>query len=249
MRNMIGLLVVAAVLSAAGCSGARAGVSLSVSVGHTAVCEPCDDCGYYSDPCMHREDLIVINNDLVGFWIRLPTGRWVFRCRSMWYDGGLDEWHYSAWWDNFFVSYSCHCRDAFHGYCPFHGARFGFYMQRHYPRYWERHYRHHPGPRGHKMEKHSVYGDGRERAGSGTVRRAAPVNHPITIVEKVKPVDPGQNRPADRSMGARIDRSDNRGPAVSGRGEIRAKSVPAERRSGSGATVNRTGLRRELGRR
>lgn len=52
--------------------------------------------GYVME-CEDREDLIVISPDLIGFWVRLPSGRFVLHCRSVWYNSKTDILYYGPW--------------------------------------------------------------------------------------------------------------------------------------------------------
>lgn len=95
-RLIVALAVVVAVFSA---SNAQVGLSVNINVnrpahppeGYVATCD---------DDDMFREDLVVINNTCVGFWVILPTGRRILHCRNMWYDRKAGDWYYGPWHEN-----------------------------------------------------------------------------------------------------------------------------------------------------
>jgi hypothetical protein len=140
MRNFLGTAV-AVVLSMVffpNCAGtANAGLAVSVSVGASAGCpdgyvyDECNDC---YDDVMDWDNAIILNDNLVGFWVLLPSGQWALRCRSMLYNSGSYEWTFGPWWYDYSISYGCNCHNSYVAYgCPFHGVRFHTYMVRHYP--------------------------------------------------------------------------------------------------------------------
>lgn len=94
------------------------------------------------DEDMVREDLEVID-DMVGFWIQLPSGRYAFHYRRMWYCPQEDEWYYGPWCDDRGRSYR-------------HYPRFRDHMCHKYPKYYERRFHHHE-----KYKKHRDRGDDR----------------------------------------------------------------------------------------
>jgi len=91
MRKILGLSMLLTLLAVPAAvtpvyAGASVGLSLEVRSGYST----CDD----FDADMDWDNLIVINNDRIGFWIMLPSGMQVFHCRDMYYDYGCDEWRY-----------------------------------------------------------------------------------------------------------------------------------------------------------
>jgi hypothetical protein len=88
------------------------------------------------DDDIDRDNLIVISDNEVGYWKQLPSGRWAFRYRTVWYDGDRDRWQYGPWKVNLSIGYGCHCRDGYERYCPVHGIRYSHYM-REYPAVYE----------------------------------------------------------------------------------------------------------------
>jgi hypothetical protein len=129
-------LIVAVAIVFAVCSTGNAQVGLSVNInvnrpaqapeGYVATCD---------DDDMFREDLFVINNTCVGFWVVLPTGGRVLHCRNMWYDRKTRDWYYGPWREDRTVTYVGYR----HG--PYYNVRFHDYMHRTYPRYYERRFR------------------------------------------------------------------------------------------------------------
>lgn len=129
MRNLIAVPAIAAVMLAASClAPARAGVSVSINVGIPVGYSTGED-----DIDMNNDELIVLNNDRVGFWIMLPNGRWAFKYRPMWFHRDYDEWYYGPWAIDYSMPYD-----------PFWSSRcvrFQVYMNRHYPVYYGRFFR------------------------------------------------------------------------------------------------------------
>jgi hypothetical protein len=132
MRKMFALPVVLSMLAIPASvvpttAGPRVGFSVEFGSGYIG----CND--FEED--MDWDNLIVINNDRIGFWLVLPSGMCVFHCRNMWYDNGYDEWRYGPWWDDYTMSYGR----------PYHGVSFHIYMERYYPRYHARYFYHDNG--------------------------------------------------------------------------------------------------------
>jgi len=129
-------LIVAGAVVFAVCSSGNAQVGLSVNInvnrpaeapeGYVATCD---------DDDMFREDLFVINNSCVGFWVVLPNGVHVLHCRNMWYDRQTRDWYYGPWHEDRTVSFARYSRG------PYYNVRFHDYMHRTYPRYYERRFR------------------------------------------------------------------------------------------------------------
>jgi hypothetical protein len=147
MRNLIGTavaVVLSMMLLPSCCSTANAGVSVSMSVGTSAGCQGCPGEGYVFEDCsddgMDWDNVIILNDNQIGFWVLLENGNWALRCRSMWYNSGSYEWTFGPWWYDYSISYVCHCHDSYVSYsCPFHGVRFHNYMSIHY-RDWHNRY-------------------------------------------------------------------------------------------------------------
>ena len=53
--------------------------------------------GYEEYDCDSRADLIVISPNVIGFWVSLPSGRMVLRCRDVWYDDRGGRMFYGPW--------------------------------------------------------------------------------------------------------------------------------------------------------
>ena len=154
MRNLIGLAVALALLSIPGCSRVYAGPAVSVTI----------SAGYsnYWDDDMDWDNVVIIDNTRIGFWVMLPSGRWVLRCRSMWWNSGLAEWSFGPWWYDYSIVYGTY-------FVPFH-----WYMHSYYPR-WHNHYFSHRG--GHyirRVDRHPVYRDNHPGYKAPAVRHEAP---------------------------------------------------------------------------
>jgi hypothetical protein len=135
MKNLIGLSVLAAMmLIPCYAQTAQAGASVSVSVGFGTGYATC-----YDDD-MDWDNVIVIDNSTVGFWVMLPSGHWVLRCRSMWWNQDCDDWCFGPWYYNYSIAYGCHCHDHFAYYCPFHAIRFHAFMNMHYRPWHDRYF-------------------------------------------------------------------------------------------------------------
>jgi hypothetical protein len=193
MRTII-TVSVAAVLFAAVLSNAGSGVSVQVSVGGPAGYVSYSNCDWDN---MDREDLIIVNDNMVGFWVMLPSGRWVFRCRSMWYNNGYDEWCYGPWWDNYSFTYSA--MGPFHLFGAHVGVWFHPYIYKHYPKYWRRAYANRELP----FRERLARDDGNFRFEDRRDHNWSPGNHPIMTVETTRIVTPGRTHSADRDGGIR----------------------------------------------
>jgi hypothetical protein len=245
MRTMIGAVSITAILFAAVWTNASAAVSVEVSVGSP---------GYvlYNDrdyDDMDREDLIVIDNSQVGFWVMLPSGRWVFRCRSMWYDNVWDEWHYGPWWDNYSIAFAPNCSDAFHLFHPYHGSWYHSYMHNHYPRYWERNYGHRRLPFHDRLDRHAFNPRFDNHGDRNMTSRMAPGNHPTKIIETTRIITPDRTHSPDRDGALR--KSDNRQPGVSAPApdNSRSRTMDNNSRPTNKPSSQRNNMRHELGRR
>jgi hypothetical protein len=189
MRKLFGTAVAVALSMVLfpNCAGtANASVAVSVSIGASAGCpgegyayEDCDD------DVMDWDDAIILNDNLIGFWVLLPGGQWALRCRSMWYNSGSYEWTFGPWWYDNSISYTCCCHDGYVSYaCPFHGARFHTYMISHYPTWHQRYFvyghdRYQP-----RVERHIIVNRGRYyRHDEPAIYRTNPVHQsrPATI--------------------------------------------------------------------
>lgn len=132
MRRLI--VALAIVLAAFSAGNAQIGLSVNINVNRSAQAPE----GYIAtcdDDDMFREDLCVINNTCVGFWVVLPTGVHVLHCRNMWYDRQTRDRYYGPWHEDRTVSFARYSRG------PYYNVRFHDYMHRTYPRYYERRFR------------------------------------------------------------------------------------------------------------
>jgi hypothetical protein len=169
MRNLLGTavaVVLSMVLLPNCCSTANAnGLSVSVSVGAMA---GCPEEGYeYSDidcddEVMDWDNVIILNDNLIGFWVLLPGNHWALRCRSMWYNSGSYEWTFGPWWYDNTIAYGCHCSGGYTSYyCPFHGVRFHNYMGLHYRDWHNRYFVYNNDRYQPRVERHIIVNRGR----------------------------------------------------------------------------------------
>jgi hypothetical protein len=77
----------------------------------------------YVDDYEPREDLVVISPNIIGFWVKLPSGRFVLHYRSTWYDDKNCRMYYGPWKKD-------HNR-AYHNYSRYDDV----YIVQHYPKY------------------------------------------------------------------------------------------------------------------
>jgi hypothetical protein len=136
MRNFFGTAVAVALSMVLfpSCAGtANAAVSVSVSVGASAGCPEgyvYEDYADYDNEVMDWDNVIILNDNLLGYWVLLPGNHWALRCRSMWYNSGSYEWTFGPWWYDYSVSYNS----------PLPGVRFHIYMASHYPTWHNRYF-------------------------------------------------------------------------------------------------------------
>lgn len=263
MRNLIGLAVALSLLSIPGCSRVYGGPSVSVTISS----------GYstYWDDDMDWDNVVMIDDSRIGIWVMLPSGRWVLRCRSMWWDSGYSEWCFGPWWYDYSISY------GYHSPWPFYGVGFHTYMHRHHPR-WHNHYFSHRG--GHyirRVDRHPFYRDNRAghnapvirheapRTGDRTVR-PAPQRDNAPVIQREPQRTSGQvvqpqkqterttvitrERTVTRTDGGdRIQRTNNAGP--SRQAEVtRSRTITRDNSTRSGGSTTRTDTRsREIRRR
>lgn len=233
MRNLIGISVLAAMLLIPGCaSTAQAGASVSVSVGFGVSYSSC----LYED--IDWNNVYVIDNSRIGIWIMLPDGRWLLRCRTMWWNADYDDWYFGPWYYDYSIAYS-----RFYAWQPFHAIRFHIYMHNHYRPWHNRYFHHHNGRyiRRHDIRSHSSHNVQRhdvrrnapiiarehKPARVAEVRREGRNERPAIIVRESKqPVRiDGNNRPeriekkqpaqvSNRNHGNRIERCSSRSKHV-----------------------------------
>ena len=214
MRKLFGTAVAVAMSMAflpTFCSTANAEMAVSVSIGASAGC-PGD--GYVYEDCdedvMDWDNAIILNDNLIGFWVLLPGGQWALRCRSMWYNSGSYEWTFGPWWYDNSISYDCHCHDGYVSYaCPFHGARFHTYMISHYPVWHSRYFVYSHDRYQPRVERQIIVNRGRYyRHDEPAIYRTHPVqqSHPATIQSTTVIT---RNREIDRPV--RIDNSRSNG--------------------------------------
>jgi hypothetical protein len=142
-------------------------MTVSVSVGASAG-YGCPGEGYeYSDidcdeDVMDWDNVIILNDNLIGFWVVLPGGTWALRCRSMWYNSGSYEWTFGPWWYDNSISYGCHCSGGYTSYyCPFHSVRFHHYMSRSYNNWHSRYFVYNHDRYQPRVERHIIVNRGR----------------------------------------------------------------------------------------
>lgn len=154
MRNIFGtaLVVVLSAVLLPNCAGsANAGMTISVSINASSGCPD----GYVYDDCggddIDWDNVIILNDNLLGYWVLLPGGHWALRCRAMWYDSGSFEWTFGPWWYDYTVTYGS----------PINAVGFHVYMHRHYPAWHDRYFvscqnRYQP-----RIERHIILNTGR----------------------------------------------------------------------------------------
>ena len=192
MRKLFGTAVaigLSMVLLPSCCSTANAGVSVAVSVGASAG-YGCPGEGYEYEDCnddvMDWDNVIILNDNLIGFWVLLPGNHWALRCRSMCYNSGAFEWTYGPWWYDNSISYGCHCSEGYISYsCPFHGVRFHNYMSRNYRDWHNRYFVYNHDRYQPRVERHIIVNRGRY------IRHDEPViyrSHSTERVQQCRPV-------------------------------------------------------------
>jgi hypothetical protein len=260
MRNLIGMSVLAAMMLIPNCATtAQAGASVSVSVGFGVRYANF----YYED--IDWDNVYVIDNSRIGIWIMLPDGRWVLRCRSMWWNSDYDDWCFGPWYYDYSIAYG-----NFYAWQPYHAIRFHVYMHQHYRPWHARYFNHHNGR---YIRRHDVRHNGGHDAYRHNARRNAPVvtrqheparvtevrrdghNERTTVIvrEKKQPVRiDGGNRPEriekrqpaqvnNSSRSAQVDRNNSR----SGHTDL-SRPRTGNRESGNrGNTVTKTQTRRD----
>lgn len=249
MKKLIGMSLLAAMVIVPGCATtAQAGASVSVSVGIGS--------GYstYYDEDLDWNNMIVIDNSTVGFWVMLPSGQWVFRCRSMWWNADYDNWCFGPWYYNYSIAYRCHCHSHYHGYCPFHAVRFHAYMHTNYRPWHERHFASHQGYYVQRYRSHEEYrrnhpstvvirennrGHGTREKTTVIVREKEPVR--IDGGTRQQRVEPRRSAPVnERRMEPRMSQGTER------RGAEMTRSRTVTRESGNrSTTITRTETRRD----
>jgi hypothetical protein len=129
MRNLIAVpAMFAAMLTIGSMTPSNAGVSVSFSVGMPVGYSTCED-----DPEMDNSSLIMLGDGRIGYWTMLPDGRWVMRCRSMWFNRGYEAWCYGPWMIDYSVGYD--------PYWSVHFVNFYDFIHVNYPRYYDRNFR------------------------------------------------------------------------------------------------------------
>ncbi|MBN1128761.1 MAG: hypothetical protein JXA71_07230 [Chitinispirillaceae bacterium] len=242
MRNLIRMSVLAAIMLIPGCaSTARAGASVSVSVN---VGTPFS-AWYDSD--LDWDNAIVIDNSRIGFWVMLPSGRWVLRCRSMWWNTAYDDWCFGPWYYDYSIAYCNHC----YGNYPFPVVRFHVYMHRYYRPWHTRHFTHHSG----RYVRHTAVRH-HEPARVRQVRRGRTYEQPAVIVKKTKQparsiqktaVIVKESKPSVRNDGGTRDtRINNSRGSAGDKQPAMTRSSSSSRTSGNrSGTVTRTQTRRD----
>jgi hypothetical protein len=253
MRKMFGIgAVLVLVAVSASVVPTEAGVSVQFSVGTHAGYVPF----YDLEDDLDWDNMVVVDNDRVGFWVMAPSGRWVFRCRNMWYDYSCDEWRYGSWWYDYSLSYD-----------PFYGVRFHIFMNRHYPRYHERYFYHDNGFYFRYNHRYNNYRHGQgDRHSDYNAPPRIERNEPAIHREKqsVQQVNPVQRevsrttvitreptRPVRTDGGDRINRTSSGRSYGSQTQVVRERSATTARvqPSSNGTRVTRTETRREMQRR
>jgi hypothetical protein len=85
-----------------------------------------------SDTCMFREDLFIINDSTVGYWVPGVQRKYSLNYRTMKYDSAKDLWYFGQWrLDN---------AASFRGYrkSSFFRMKFFNYIENKTPKYYQR---------------------------------------------------------------------------------------------------------------
>jgi hypothetical protein len=249
MRKMLGIPMVIAMLTVPACVvPTEAGVSVQISIGaHTGYVP-----FYELEDDIDWNNMVIVDNNRIGLWIMGPSGRWVFRCRDMWYDNACDEWRYGPWGYDYNLTYG-----------SFNGIGFHVFMNQYYPRYHERYFYHDNGfysrydhryfdRRGsYRREhdgRHSDYNAPRMERNEPAIHRekqgvqqVAPARERTTVITRM-PTQSARTDGGDRI--ARANRPSS-GPAVRERSATAARVQP----SSNGTGVTRSEIRSRAQRR
>jgi hypothetical protein len=228
MRNL--LETAAVVLSMAllpNC--AKAGLTVSVSVG-------CPEGYEYTDidydDAMDWDNVIILNDNQIGFWVLLSGNHWALRCRSMWYDSGSLEWTFGPWWYDNSISYGCRCGVGYVSYCcPFHGVRFHNYMSRNYQDWHNRYFIYDRNRYQPRAERRVVVSRGRY------IRH----NEPAVYRRHVTRTHIEQCRPVIDDRAITIDRRENRTERISHQSVTRPDNSHQITKTRSVTKFNRNG--------
>ncbi|MBD3421948.1 MAG: hypothetical protein GF398_17695 [Chitinivibrionales bacterium] len=90
-------------------AGARWSAGLEIELGDG---EECVDCGWEEEECDDDRHL----EKTICRWKRLPSGRWVMKCRKAYFDARWDEWSFGPWWIKWEVCRYC-CPKKYHHGC------------------------------------------------------------------------------------------------------------------------------------
>jgi hypothetical protein len=268
MRNLIGLTALVSMMLIPGSpTTAQAGASVSLSVGFGSGYGTC-----YDDD-VDWDNALVLDDSRIGVWVMLPSGRWVLRIRSMWWNAEYDEWAFGPWYYDYNIAYNHHSRDHFFRNCGFNAVGFHFYMSQNYRPWHERHYYSNNGRYTRRYSSYEAYHQ--ERYKGPAVRHQEPVvvrevrpsrgseRTTVIVRENKQPVRiDGGNRPARienerqarMDVGTRADRIDrgnrpekiDRSSAPGRQVEVTRSRATTRETGNRGGTVTRTETRRDV---
>lgn len=85
-----------------------------------------------SDTCMFREDLFIINDSTVGYWVPGIQRKYALNYRAMKYISTNDIWYFGQWKLNNTASFRDYRKS------PFFRTKFFNYMESKTPKYYQR---------------------------------------------------------------------------------------------------------------
>lgn len=150
MRNLIKISTLAAMMLFPGSiTPVQAGPSVSISFG----------LGYSTcfDDDMDLDDAFVLDDSRIGLWVMLPSGQWVLRVRSMWWNAACDDWVFGPWSYDYSVAYCPFSHHHFYENISFYPVLFHIYMNNHHHNWHERYYHHRDGRYIARYSQHEDY--------------------------------------------------------------------------------------------
>lgn len=140
MSRFIGSMIVVCALSFSNYAGVGVSINLNVNNGPAEAPPPPPpppEQGYAvtpdNDEDMYRDNLVMINRGLIGFWVTLGNGHHVLHCRKILWDQRHGEWYYGPWYEDQNPALYSSYRQG-----PFFGVHFYDFMSQHYPKYYAR---------------------------------------------------------------------------------------------------------------
>jgi hypothetical protein len=198
MSRFMGAMIVVCMLSLSNYAGV--GVSLNVNINNGPAeapppPPPPPEQGYVAmpenDEDLYRDDMVMINRSLIGFWVTLPNGLHALHCRKILWDQKHSEWYYGSWYEDHNPALYASYRQG-----PFFGVHFFDFMSQHYPKYYARRLQH---PR----EMRRV--DQREKVKKTQIREPERERHEGTMEAQ----DPNRGRQHDEHEKSREMKNDD----------------------------------------